>query len=92
MGSSPFEAINFDIQLDEGCGMGFSAVHKVRAAACEALERSILAPYAERVNHLMVQSDSVCPADLNDLGEVCALVTSLNAGTQGGGGTRVHDR
>lgn len=48
MGSSPFEAASFDIQLDEGCGMGFSAVHKVRAAACEALERAILAPYAER--------------------------------------------
>lgn len=79
MGSSAFEAVSFDIQLDEGCGMGFSAVHKVRAAACEALERAILAPYAGRVNHLMVQSDSVCPADLNDLGEVCALVTSLNA-------------
>ena len=79
MGSSPFEAASFDIQLDEGCGMGFSAVHKVRAAACEALERAILAPYAERVNHLLVQSDPVCPADLNDLGEVCALVTSLNA-------------
>lgn len=79
MGSSPFEAVSFDIQLDESCGMGFSAVHKVRAAACEALERAILAPYAERVNHLMVQSDPVCPADLNDLGEVCALVTSLNA-------------
>lgn len=79
MGSSPFEATSFEIELDEGCGMGFSAVHKVRAAACEALERAILAPYAERVNHLMVQSDPVCPADLNDLGEVCALVTSLNA-------------
>lgn len=79
MGSSPFEAVSFDIQLDEGCGMGFSVVHKVRAAACEALERAILAPYAERVNHVMVQSDPVCPADLNDLGEVCALVTSLNA-------------
>lgn len=79
MGSSPFEAASFDIQLDEGCGMGFSAVHKVRAAACEALERAILAPYAERVNDLMVQCDPVCPADLNDLGEVCALVTSLNA-------------
>ena len=79
MGSSAFEAVSFDIQLDEGCGMGFSAVHKVRTAACEALERAILAPYAGRVNHLMVQSDSVCPADLNDLGEVCALVTSLNA-------------
>lgn len=79
MGSSPFEAANYEIELDEGCGMGFSAVHKVRAAACEALERAILAPYAERVNHLLVQSDPVCPADLNDLGEVCALVTSLNA-------------
>lgn len=79
MGSSPFEAASFEIELDEGCGMGFSAVHKVRAAACEALERAVLAPYAERVNHLMVQSDPVCPADLNDLGEVCALVTSLNA-------------
>ncbi len=41
MGSSAFEAVSFDIQLDEGCGMGFSAVHKVRAAACEALERAI---------------------------------------------------
>lgn len=92
MGSSPFEAVSFDIQLDEGCGMGFSAVHKVRAAACEALERAILAPYAERVNHLMVQSDPVCPADLNDLGEVCALVTSLNAAAAAGkaGAARVY--
>lgn len=49
MGSSAFEAVNFDIQLDEGCGMGFSAVHKVRAAACEALEAVILAPYAKRL-------------------------------------------
>ena len=92
MGSSPFEAVSFDIQLDEGCGMGFSAVHKVRAAACEALERAILAPYAERVNHLMVQSDPVCPADLNDLGEVCALVTSLNsaAAARKAGAARVY--
>lgn len=79
MGSSPFEALSFEIELDEGCGMGFSAVHKVRAAACDALERAILAPYAERVNHVMVQSDPVCSADMNDLGEVCALVTSLDA-------------
>lgn len=48
MGSSPFEAVSFDIQLDEGCGMGFSAVHKVRAAACEALERAILTPFDRR--------------------------------------------
>lgn len=92
MGSSPFEAASFDIQLDDGCGMGFSAVHKVRAAACEALERTVLAPYAERVNHVMAQSDPVCPADMNDLGEVCALVTSLDAAAaaRNAGAARVY--
>ena len=45
MGGSPFVASSFQVELDEGCGMGFSAVHKVRAAACEALERAILAPH-----------------------------------------------
>lgn len=92
MGSSPFEAANYEIELDEGCGMGFSAVHKVRAAACEALERVVLAPYAERVNHVMAQSDPMCPADMNDLGEVCALVTSLDAAAAArkAGATRVY--
>ena len=37
-----FEAASFDVSLDAGCGMGFSAVHKVRAAACKALEEAIL--------------------------------------------------
>lgn len=92
MGSSPFEAASFEIELDEGCGMGFSAVHKVRAAASEALECAVLAPYAERVNHVMVQSDPVCPADMNDLGEVCALVTSLDAAAaaRNAGAARVY--
>ena len=53
MGSSPFEAASFDIQLDAGCGMGFSAVHKVRAAACKALEQAILAPYDTRIEHAL---------------------------------------
>lgn len=45
MGSSPFEAASFTIEMDPGCGMGFSSVHKVRAAACKALEDAILAPH-----------------------------------------------
>ncbi len=52
MGSSAFEPVSFEVELDEGCGMGFSAVHKVRAAACEALERAILAPYVSRAESL----------------------------------------
>lgn len=48
MGGGPFEPVSFDVQMDEGVGMGFSAVHKVRAAAVRALEETLLAPYAER--------------------------------------------
>ena len=82
MGSSPFEATSFDIQLDEGCGMGFSAVHRVRAAACEALERAILAPYESRAPHV-----PAAPAERSAephaveaaVPEICALVTSREA-------------
>lgn len=62
MGGSAFEPVSFDVELDEGCGMGFSAVHKVRAAACEALERAILAPYAERATSLAPQPSELSAA------------------------------
>lgn len=82
MGSSPFEATSFDIQLDAGCGMGFSAVHRVRAAACEALERAILALHESRVPHALA-----APAERRAepyaaeaaVPEICALVTSREA-------------
>ena len=48
MGQSPFEAVAWEVELDPGCGMGFSAVHKVRAQACARLEEALLAPYARR--------------------------------------------
>lgn len=46
MGTSPFQAASFTVDMDEGCGMGFSSVHKVRATACKSLEEAILSPYA----------------------------------------------
>ncbi len=52
MGGSPFEAASFEVELDDGCGMGFSAVHKVRAAACDALAGLLLEPYRERAANL----------------------------------------
>ena len=52
MGSSPFAAASFEVELDPGCGMGFSAVHRVRAEACAALEKRILAPYRARAERL----------------------------------------
>ena len=53
-GSSPFEASTFEVEVDEGCGMGFSAVHKIRSEACRLLEACILAPYGRRAQALSV--------------------------------------
>ncbi|WP_343283983.1 U32 family peptidase [Collinsella sp. An7] len=52
MGSSPFEAASFAIELDEDCGMGFSAVHRVRTEACAELEGAILVPARTRAEAL----------------------------------------
>ena len=83
MGSSPFEAASFDVALDEGCGMGFSAVHKVRAAACKALEEAILAPYEERAKTLELPVLDKCthamPEHYRDEPHICATVTTLEA-------------
>lgn len=70
MGSSPFEAASFEVELDEGCGMGFSAVHQVRAAACRALEQVILAPYAHRADAAPADAApaDTAPADAADAG------------------------
>ena len=83
MGSSPFESASFDVALDKGCGMGFSAVHKVRAAACKALEEAILAPYDERARTLELPVLDKCtrpmPEHYRDEPQICATVTSLEA-------------
>ena len=82
MGSSPFEAASFEVELDEGCGMGFSAVHKVRAEACRLLEERILAPYVIRVPKLKLTdlgSDPFYVSLSEKIPIICALVTSLEA-------------
>ena len=79
MGGSPFEAASFTVELDEGCGMGFSAVHSVRAEACRLLEERILSPYCVR----NVQIGDVPQSAHSDTVErepvVCVLATSLDA-------------
>lgn len=70
MGQSPFEAYDFSVELDDGCGMGFSAVHAVRAKACEALERELLGAYEEREKDAVLAPDAAQVA--RDLREVRA--------------------
>lgn len=96
MGSSPFEAASFDVALDAGCGMGFSAVHKVRAAACKALEEAILAPYEERARTLELPVLDKCtrpaPEHYRDEPQICTAVTSLEAAeaARAEGATRIY--
>ena len=95
MGQSAFEPVGWDVSLDAGCGMSFSAVHKVRAEACRLLEESLLAPYADRAlsvgepDHAHL---SVSPPNEPQNTQVCALVTTPECAEAAlaAGATRVY--
>ena len=96
MGQSPFAPVSWEVELDEGCGMGFSAVHKVRAEACRRLEEALLAPYTARQLDRGTVSLSSAPPDkgavpLSSL-EVCALVVTPECAEAAlaAGATRVY--
>lgn len=48
MGTTPFALHHLDVVLDEGIGMGFSTLHKLRARAAEDLQENMLHSYHER--------------------------------------------
>ena len=48
MGSTNFVIASMDVELDEGAGMGFSALHKLRSEAAALLEAEILKLYHDR--------------------------------------------
>lgn len=48
MGTTPFELKSLDITLDEGVGMGFSTLHKLRAQAAKELQEIMLSSYHAR--------------------------------------------
>lgn len=48
LGGSPFKLGSLQIELDEGVGMSYSVLHKLRKEASEALEQEILKPWKSR--------------------------------------------
>ncbi len=48
LGGTPYVVEEWDIQLDEGVGIGFSTLHKVRRRAIEAYEHALLTPWENR--------------------------------------------
>ena len=96
MGQSPFEPVGWDVELDPGCGMGFSAVHKVRAEACRLLEEALLAPYASRVackgdRHFCTRRRRRAKVPV-PFAHACALVMTLECAESAlaAGATRVY--
>ncbi len=102
MGGSAYQPASFDIELDEGCGMRFSDVHKVRAEACRALTKALLDPFATRELAAVppvarLQRDLASHGVATGSGrrgpvEICALVTSPEAAraAREAGATRLY--
>lgn len=102
MGGSPFTAASFEVELDEGCGMGFSAVHRVRAEACAALEDALLRGYRARSERLaalpafegtaLTADTDLRPARGAEAPELCAVVADPQAAdaARGAGATRIY--
>lgn len=82
MGSSPFEPIHFDIDLDAECGMSFSAVHGVRADACTALEEQILAGYQAREKNTAPLSRRAAEKERDAAAKAASLPLSDRASAQ----------
>jgi len=101
MGGTPFEPVAFAAMVDPGIGMSFSAVHRVRAEACKALEQAILSEYADREQGLASVPDADDIALALPLGragaaaravELCVLAPSAEVARSavGAGATRVY--
>lgn len=65
MGTTPFCLKQLDITLDEGVGMGFSTLHKLRARAAEQLEAALLESYHERTLERVAQRVYANPVRTN---------------------------
>ena len=63
-GQTPFRLADggLAVSLDEGVGMGFSVLHRLRTRALEALERELLAPYRRPDAVPMAQRQPVAAA------------------------------
>jgi putative protease len=48
VGNTPFSIASWDIQLDAGAGLSFSALHATRRAALDSLEEHLLKPWHSR--------------------------------------------
>ena len=98
MGASAFEPVSIDVDLDEGCGMAFSAVHAVRAEALAKLEDALAsreesAPGAGRFRRVTDVNLCTCHKDTTPaMPEIAVLAPSpeVAQAAQAAGATRIY--
>lgn len=74
LGATPFSCESWDIMLDEGVGIGFSTLHKTRAAALEAFEGALLDANAEPA----LRAGSVDITRVSDHSAMAPFATAVN--------------
>jgi putative protease len=74
IGGTPFTIRSWDIQLDEGVGIGFSTLHKLRSEALETLTEDLLKPWHHRRLSPQQKLPALAPARRGKV-SVAAIVT-----------------
>lgn len=69
LGSTPFELVHLDVDLDDGVGIGFSQIHRCRAAALDDLAEKLAYGQSDR----MLPRVSPRPASSVELREKCVV-------------------
>jgi putative protease len=103
LGGSAFRAASFEVELDEGVGLRFSDVHRVRSEACRRLAAQILGSYASREadkvpSAVRLERDvrrrlsGMAEENASDGVEVCALVRDGHAArvARNAGASRIY--
>lgn len=75
LGNTPYQLIDLVVDMDDGVGIGFSALHKVRAAALDALTDALLAPKVGRRLPRVVDREPLPPAHPSGC-RIAAVVTN----------------
>ncbi len=78
LGGTPYVISEWDIQLDEGVGMGFSALHKCRAAAIASYEEAVLDLAAHDARQRGLGCGVLDTSGVNKIDDMARFVTRIN--------------
>lgn len=87
LGQTPFLLESLEVELDEGVGIGFSQLHRVRAAALDDLAQQLLAPTRNRALPRVRERTALAPARPRGV-RIAAWATNPCLRTRGEAGRR----